>query len=193
MVPRDASKRLRTTCTRFGPSRTLTSRRMGQIVARGYAIELVLSVSSSVIPKSSNRKENSLEKPERSCRVPGPHLPLKPNLTLGAAVALLLLSRGAGSMVASVARTWSNLGIMTLTSLGRLTIRMSSKTSPLLRPLSLRTLHRPQNPTSTSHSLRRKGITRKKKALRKVVLNQSLHLKMRGNQRRKVKRQPDQV
>ena len=164
---------------------------MGPIVARGSAIGLAPSVSSSVIPKSSNRKENSLGKPEKSYTVQAPHLPLKRNLTLGAVVALLPLSREAGSMVGSVARTWSNSAIMTPTSLGRLTIRMWLRTSHLLLRHSLRVLPLLPKPMITSHSLRRRGIMRKK-ALRRV-LSQILHLKKRRNQRRKRKSQLDQV
>ena len=191
MGHRDASRRLRTTCTRFALSRTLISRRTGQIVARGSAIELAPSASSSVTPKSSNRKENSLGKPERSYTVQAPHLPLKHNLTLGVAVALLPLSREAGSMVGSAARTWSNSGIMTPTSLGQLTIHMWLRTNHLLRPLSLRVPRLLRKPMITSHSLRRRGIMRKK-ALRRV-LSQILHLKKKQNQRRKRKSQLDQV
>jgi hypothetical protein len=136
-----------------------------------------------VIPKSSNRKENLLGKQEKSSRVPGPQLPLKHNLTLGAVVALLPLSREVGSMGASVARTWSNLGIMTQTNLGRLTILMLLRTSHLLRRLSLRVPPLLRKPMITSHNLRRRGLM-SRKALQKV-LSQILHLKMRQNQRRK--------
>lgn len=192
MVPRDASKRLRTTCTRSALFRTSTSRRMGQIVVRVFATELVPSVSSSVTLKNSNRKENLLGKREKSSRVPGPHLPLKHNLTLEPVVALLPLSQEAGNMVASVARTWSNSGIMMPTSLGRRMIHMSSRISHLLRLLSLRVPPLLRKPMITSHSLRRKGIMRRR-ALRKV-LSQIHHLKMRQqNQRRKRKSQQDQV
>ena len=192
MVPRDASKRSKMTCTRSALFRTSTSQRMGQIAARGFAIELVQSVSSSVTLKNSNRKENSLGKQEKSSRVPGPHLPLKQNLTLGPVVALLPLSREAGNMVALVARTWSNSGIMMPTSLGRRMIHMSSRINHLLRPLSLRVPPLLRKPMITSHSQRRKGLMRRR-ALRKV-LSQIHHLKMRQqNQKRKRKSQQDRV